>query len=73
MLYVCEVWGFKNIDILENLHIEFLKYTLKVKMTTYNNMVYRELGRCAICVAVQNRIIGFWGRLLEDREIKFTG
>lgn len=40
--------GSKKIAILEKLHLKFLKYTLKVKMTTCSNMVY---------VAVKNRII----------------
>ena len=61
MLYACEVWGAGKIESLERLHLKFLKYTLRVKMNTVNNMVYGELGRFPISIAIQKRTIGYWG------------
>ena len=49
MLYACEVWGEeKGEAVLEKMHLRFLKHLLKVKMSSYNNMVYGELGRFPI-------------------------
>ena len=56
MLYAYEVWRFEKTAILERLHLKFLKYTLKVKMSTCNNMMYGELGRC---IGIKKRIIGY--------------
>lgn len=63
------VWAVEKIDILEKLRIKFKKYTLKVKMTTCNNMVYGELGSYPLCLAVKElkRIIG-----KEGKEIKLS-
>ena len=72
MLYACEVWGFEKLHLLEKLHLKFLKYILKVKMTTCSHMVYGELGRYPLCVTVKKRIIGYWGRLLESKESKLS-
>ena len=45
LLYGCEIWGYSNVPVLENLHLKFLKILLGVHSKTCNNMVYGELGR----------------------------
>ena len=73
MLYACEVWGEnKGVEILEKLHLKFLKYVLKVKQNTCNNMVYGELGRFPLNVAIKKRIIGYWGSLLLGKQSKLS-
>ena len=72
MLYACEVWGPTKMDVLEKLHLKFLKYTLKVKMSTCSNMVYGELGRYPLRIEVNKRVIGYWGSLLKGKETKFS-
>lgn len=31
LLYGCEVWGYKNIEIIERIHLKFLKHILNFK------------------------------------------
>ena len=72
MLYACEVWGFEKTanDMLEKLHLKFLKYILHVKTSTCNNMVYGELGRYPLHIDIKKRMIGYWGSLLNGKESK---
>ena len=44
MLYGFVVWGIRNNDILEKLHLRFHRYILKVKNSTPNCMLHGELG-----------------------------
>ena len=39
LLYGCEVWGFKKIDMLERLHLQYCKILLNVKKCTPDAMV----------------------------------
>ena len=34
LTYGCEVWGFKNTNLIEKLHLKYLKYSLSLKMST---------------------------------------
>ena len=34
-----EVWGFENLDLIERLHLKFLKYVLNLKSSTPDYMV----------------------------------
>jgi hypothetical protein len=72
LLYACEVWGFEKIDILERLHLKFLKYTLRVKMSTCNNMIYGELGRFPLIIHIRTRMIAYWARLLHGKHTKLS-
>jgi hypothetical protein len=72
LLYGSEVWGFKNIDIIEKVHLKFLKIILSLNKSTTTSMVYGELGRYPLSTCVNVRIIGFWGRLLTGNENKLS-
>ena len=48
LLYGCEIWGFKNLAIIEKVHLPFLKYTLHLQNSTPLCMIYGELGRLPI-------------------------
>ena len=56
-------------DVLEKLH---LTYLLKVPMSTCDNMVYGELGRFPIHIAIKIKMIGYWGRLLLGKQSKLS-
>ncbi len=43
--YGCEVWGYKPILDIENVHVPFLKHILYVRKTTCNAMINEELGK----------------------------
>ena len=72
MLYASEVWGGEHTGILETLHLKFLKYTLRVKTSTCNNMVYGELGRFPLVIDIQKRLIGYWARLITGKSTKLS-
>ena len=44
-LYGCEIWGFENLKVVEQVHLMFCRRILKVRSTTPNYMVYGEWGR----------------------------
>ena len=33
LLYGCEIWGFESLDIIERIHLKFLKYIFNLKST----------------------------------------
>lgn len=45
LLYGSEVWGFENVNIIERVHLKFLKLAAGLGNSTPNFMVYDELGR----------------------------
>ena len=60
LLHGSEIWGFKNIDIIERVHLRFCKLILQLKKSTPNFMVYGELGGYPISVIMKVRMIRFW-------------
>ena len=54
-----EVTGFKKLDTLERLCIQYYKMILKAKKSTTNLMLYVELGRHPISVLIKSIMIGF--------------
>ena len=44
LTYGCKVWGFGNLNIIENLHLKYLIYILGVKMSTPTCIVIGETG-----------------------------
>ena len=46
-LYGCEIWGFENSQIIENLHNDFLRQTINLRKSTpfYIYVLHAELGR----------------------------
>ena len=72
MLYGCEIWGYSRSDILDTLYLKFLKMVLVVQGKTCNNMVYGELGRFPLETYIKKRAIGFWARILANKETKLS-
>ena len=70
--YGCEIWGFKNIEILEKLHLQYCKILLRVKKCTPNVMVLGELGRLPIDYNVKSRMLGFWYKLVSGNNCKIS-
>lgn len=38
LLYSCKIWGYENIDVIERVHLRFLKHILKSSTPSF--MVY---------------------------------
>lgn len=64
LLYGSEVWGFGNLNILEQVQLKFLKHILNVKKSTPNCIVYGETGVLPLKVDIQSRMIGYWSKLV---------
>ena len=64
LLYSSEIWGFENKNIIEKLHIQFLKQILSIRNSTPNYMVYGESGRYPLEVNIKLRMLNFWSKLL---------
>ena len=66
LLYGAEVWGFGNCDIIERVHLKFLKYVLNLKKSTPSRMIYGELGIFPIKIEIQHRTLSYWCKLISD-------
>ena len=66
LLYSSEIWGFENIDIIEKVHLQFLKRILNVKSSTPNFMVYGETGRYPLDIHMKLRMLNFWMKLVNN-------
>ena len=67
-----ELWGFNKAVCLEIIQKKFLKYSLKLKLSTPTVMLYLETGYLPIETEVNIKIITFWVNLLTGRQDKFS-
>jgi len=54
LLYSSEDWGFENIDMLEKVHLNYLKNVLSVRNNTTNFMVYGEENVDILFISIWN-------------------
>ena len=71
-LYGSEILGCKNIGVVEQLHLKFLRMLLKVNIATPKCMIYGELGRMPLSYNVELRIINFWYRIINGGKRKIS-
>ena len=45
LTYGCEVFGYENLDILEGVHLEFLRKLGRLRKSTPKFMIYAEFGQ----------------------------
>ncbi len=72
LLYACETWGYEKLDLLEKLHLRFLKYILNLKTSTPTCMVYGESGRMPIRLVVQQRMVNYFLRTVNSKPEKLS-
>ena len=65
LLYGCEIWGFGDLRVLEQVQLKFLKFILNIKKSTPNCIVYGETGMLPLKVDIQSRIIAYWSKLVQ--------
>ena len=65
MSYSCEIWGFKEAEELEKIHIGFLKSILGVRKSTPSAYIYTELGAHPLSLKRTERIINYWFKILN--------
>jgi hypothetical protein len=63
---------FKNIDILEKVHVKFCKLLLNLKTSTPNFMLYGELGRYPLNITVKLKMLSFWSKLIDGKQSKLS-
>ena len=72
-LYGCEIWGFENSQIIENLHNDFLRQIINLRKTTSIYMLHAELGGGhPIQINIKSRMIGFWLSIVDGKESKLS-
>lgn len=72
LLYGCEVWGFQNIKMIENLYNQFFRSIIKVRKSTPIYMIYAELGIKPVEIQIKSRMINFWVNTLNSDNSKFS-
>ena len=72
LTYGCEVWGCENLNIIEKLHLKYLKHILGVKMSTPTCMVLGETGRFPVNITIKTRMISFWSKLILCEKNKLS-
>ena len=72
LLYGSEIWGYENIEILEKFHTQFGRIVLKVHKRTPTCIVLGELGRLNIKHYIDKKIINYWCRLLDQKDVKLS-
>ena len=70
LTYSCELWGYENLDMIERIHTDFLRKITKTRKSTPLYMLYAELGRFPLDIIIKKRMIGFWNRILVDKQTK---
>ena len=71
LLYVCEIWGFEKLEIIEIFYRKFLKYILKVNSQTTNCMVYGETGTTPLRI-IEMRMVSFWHKTSTGLNTKLS-
>ena len=67
LLYGCEIWGYENLDIIENIQINFLRRLLPVKKARPSLCYMGELCRTPLKLIIDQQNIGFWPRIVKGK------
>jgi hypothetical protein len=69
--YGCEIWGFKETNFIERIHLQYCKQLLGVRAQTQNNFVYGELGRTSLLSYRLICKVRYWFKILECECTKY--
>ena len=72
LLYGCEIWGFHNSNLIENVQNQFLRTITHLRKSTPIYMIYAELGITPVEIHIKSRMIGFWISLLNSEHTKLS-
>ena len=72
IIYGSEVWGFENLKQIEAVHTQYCKYILKLRKNTMNCMTLGELGRLDMSCTVKERMLNYWFRIMNGKEMKIS-
>ena len=66
LMYGCAVWEYGAINEIEAYHLQFMKRTLGVKVTTNSCVVYAETGRFPLHIDINLCMIKYWLKILNS-------
>ena len=72
LLYGAEVWGEERSEIIEKVHLKFLKHLLQVNKSTCSNMIYGELGEPPLDIVIKCKMLNFWISLISPNVFKLS-
>ena len=72
LTYASEIWGYENTEIIERIHVDFLRRIMKCRKSTPKYMLYAELGRYPVEITIKCRMINFWIRLIAGKISKLS-
>jgi hypothetical protein len=72
LTYGSEIWGFENLDMVEQVHTNFLRKITKTRKSTPRYMLYGELGRYPIEIIIKSRMVNFWNKLILSSNSKYS-
>ena len=70
LLYGCEIWGFRNSQLIENVQNQFIRTITHLRKSTRIYMIYAELGIAPVEMHIKSRMIGFWIALINSENTK---
>ena len=71
-LYGCKVWGLKNIELVEKLHLQYRKSILHVNKSSPTCIVLGDLGRMRIEHMIDMRLLSYWVRVVCSDATKLS-
>ena len=72
LTYGSEIFGYENLEILEQVHKDFMRKITKARRSTPINFLYGELGRYPLSINIKTKMISFWNRLITGKESKIS-
>ena len=73
LLYSSEIWSHEKMEIIEKVHLNFLKRILNVRNSTPNYMVYGETGRFPLLINAKIKCLCYWSKLIQSGQSKLSG
>ena len=72
LTYGCEIWGYKNLEIIEKFHCNILRRITKTKVSTPKYCLYAELGRYPLDIVIKTRMIKYWNKIVLEKSDKLS-
>lgn len=72
LTYGSEIWGYENLDMIEDFHCNFLRRITNSKKSTPRYMLYGELCRKPIEIYIKTRMIKYWVSLVQAKQSKIA-
>lgn len=66
LLYAAEIWGYGSLQVIERVHLKFIKHIFHLKKSTPTHMIYGELGIYPITLEIKHRMLTFWCKVISD-------